>query len=1180
MAAVQEAHAATLTRTLVYEYDADSGQLNKEVVEPDDSKLCVVTTYELDSYGNRKGATTRNCDGSAGSVPGTNSEAAPPPAADLALFTKRTVGATFSSDGRFATGSSNALSQSESRAFDGRFGLPTSVTSPNSLTTYWAYDDLGRKILEKRSDGNGTHWAYEYCTSAAGPATCPTIAGAVGTYVVTATPVKAPIDLTARTHGGANGAYSKIYYDTLARPIRVQTQGYDGGGAAADIYQDTEYNTLNQISRQSRPYYAGAAAYWTKKDYDLMGRVILETQPDASKTKVTYAGLVTTVTNDKNQDSTETRNAAGQVVTVKDAYGKTLSKTWDPHGNLLTTTDAMGNVVKLEYDNKGRQTNMKDPDLGSWFYDYNALGELVKQKDAKAQITTMTYDLLGRLITKVEPSLTSNWYHDKYKDGSACDKGIGRTCEVVSNNGYVRKHGYDLYGRPVTTTSTIGSNFTAGLSYNADGRVETLTYPGSSLKLKNVYTPLGYLKQVINADTPSSVYWKADAMDAEGHLTQQTTGNLITTVNTIDPKTGRLKATKAGASGSTTYAVQNVDYDYDTLGNLKTSSDTAAGASASYTYDSLNRLKTETRLGTAVAPAQTITWYYNDIGNVTNRSDIGSYAYTVSGPSSVRPHAISSLVGTVNGASSPSYLYDANGNLTRVSTGRTMAWTSFNKVQNIIQANGSLAYLYDAEGERVKETYNQSGVLRTTVYLNPGAGAGLFYEEESSPAGTKKKHYLSAGGTTIGVLTLNTATNAWTTQYWHKDLLGSTVVVTDEVGAVTERLSYEPFGKRRKVDGGTDLLATLKGTTTRRGFTGHEMMEDVGLVNMNGRLYDPAIGRFLSADPIVQAPGNMQSYNRYAYVWNNPLAGTDPSGYQLETTYVYGTRGGGGGSNGFDYSGYLTQLNRDASKNYGRGGYGGSGAGYRPPSGVALVPLKPSSQALGPDGSTATTTSPVLGKGGLLGFINDAMACFSGDCSVLSLPGDARSLSSGAKFGTLLGEYKWDLPTLIPVVGGLYDYSKAASQGDGAGMLLAIGTIGLDLGTAGSTGTAARMELRAAKAFDGLADLAKFRAGLGLKAGEGTLARLEVNGQVFYGINAHGQPVTMGVNAITRTHAEADVFQQALNAGARDGNATLHVDRALCAACGQNGGVRSMARQLGLNEVTVITPQGTKIIRP
>jgi hypothetical protein len=75
-------------------------------------------------------------------------------------------------------------------------------------------------------------------------------------------------------------------------------------------------------------------------------------------------------------------------------------------------------------------------------------------------------------------------------------------------------------------------------------------------------------------------------------------------------------------------------------------------------------------------------------------------------------------------------------------------------------------------------------------------------------------------------------------------------------------------------------------------------------------------------------------------------------------------------------------------------------------------------------------------------------------------------------------------------------------------------------------------------------------------------------------------PVNLRVNAITRTHAEADAFQQAANAGMNGGRGTLYVDRALCPACGPNGGVRGMMRQLGLEELEVITPQGTQVIRP
>ena len=63
-----------------------------------------------------------------------------------------------------------------------------------------------------------------------------------------------------------------------------------------------------------------------------------------------------------------------------------------------------------------------------------------------------------------------------------------------------------------------------------------------------------------------------------------------------------------------------------------------------------------------------------------------------------------------------------------------------------------------------------------------------------------------------------------------------------------------------------------------RGYTGHEHMAGFGLINMNGRLYDPYLQRFLSPDPYVQEPGNAQNYNRYSYCLNNPLMYTDPSG--------------------------------------------------------------------------------------------------------------------------------------------------------------------------------------------------------------------------------------------------------------------------------------------------------------
>jgi RHS repeat-associated protein len=132
------------------------------------------------------------------------------------------------------------------------------------------------------------------------------------------------------------------------------------------------------------------------------------------------------------------------------------------------------------------------------------------------------------------------------------------------------------------------------------------------------------------------------------------------------------------------------------------------------------------------------------------------------------------------------------------------------------------------------------------------------------------------------------------TRYWAKDQLGSIVAEYGEAanGVVPDiqRFSYDVWGKRRNVDGspivGVNANASafampgnVSLTSASRGFTGHEMLDEVGLVHMNGRLYDPMIGRFMQADPIIQEPYLSQSYNRYSYVINNPLSLTDPSGF-------------------------------------------------------------------------------------------------------------------------------------------------------------------------------------------------------------------------------------------------------------------------------------------------------------
>jgi len=129
-----------------------------------------------------------------------------------------------------------------------------------------------------------------------------------------------------------------------------------------------------------------------------------------------------------------------------------------------------------------------------------------------------------------------------------------------------------------------------------------------------------------------------------------------------------------------------------------------------------------------------------------------------------------------------------------------------------------------------------------------------------------------------GMRVLQTASETLTTRYFHTDNLGSISVITDESGTVQERLAYDAWGKRRNANGTDDPTDSITSQTTR-GFTGQEELSVFGLVHLNGRVYDPFLARFTSADTITESPYSTQGWNRYSYVGNDPLAYTDPSGH-------------------------------------------------------------------------------------------------------------------------------------------------------------------------------------------------------------------------------------------------------------------------------------------------------------
>jgi RHS repeat-associated protein len=751
-------------------------------------------------------------------------------------ITTRTASTAYDIRGQFALSATNALNQSESFTYDPRFGLPLTHTGPNGLTTTWQYDDFGRKVLEIRPDGTRTRWSYRYCSGTAGGTdACP--AGAVS---LTEVKVLAADDATAIA------PITKTYKDQLDRDIAGDTQGFDG----QTIRGLTEYDALGRVKRKSRPFFlSGGLPLWTTTDYDVLNRPVLVTEPDNTALATTYSGLTTIAANALGQTKTTVKVSQGQVVVVTDAEGHSATFGYDPFGNLARAVDPAGNVAGNTYDRRGRKIALQDPDMGAWSYSYNVLDQLVSQTDAKGQTTTLSYDLLGRAIQRVEPDLTSTWTYD------TAAQGIGKLAGATTSGGYARTHSYDALGRPSTTQITVdGVSHTVTTSYDAASRVSGIQYP-SGFAVTYSYNTLGYQTQLSNA-VSGEVYWIANARDAELRLIQQTSGNGVATTQTYDILTGRLTAIQAGAGN----AVQDFGFGYDLIGNLISRSDANAALSETFGYDNLNRLRSAT-VGVDVAKLVS----YDAIGNIRSKSDVGTYSYPA--PGQPFPHAVSEISGSVINTT---FSYDSNGNLIG-GNGLSYSYASFNKPTQITRGTTTISFDHDPEHQRFK----QIAPGKTTVYL---AAAGIWIEKVIGTGGTLTwNNYFFVAGKMVG-MRVERSSGEVDTRYFHRDHLGSVAIITNETGAVVELLSYDAWGKRRHPNGQADPAGALTSQTSR-GFTGHEQLDDVGLIHMNGRVYDPLIGRFGTPDPMTESPFSTQGWNRYSYVGNSPLNFTDPSGY-------------------------------------------------------------------------------------------------------------------------------------------------------------------------------------------------------------------------------------------------------------------------------------------------------------
>jgi len=203
---------------------------------------------------------------------------------------------------------------------------------------------------------------------------------------------------------------------------------------------------------------------------------------------------------------------------------------------------------------------------------------------------------------------------------------------------------------------------------------------------------------------------------------------------------------------------------------------------------------------------------------------------------------------------------------------QNIQYNSYNKATKIKQGDYELEIFYGHDKERRKSILKQG---ENTVYTRYYLGK---YEKEINHITNTSTEYYYVGGP-MGNIAVYISENgaAPVLHYTITDHLGSIVAIADEDGDIIEEQRYDPWGVYRCPTTGTPE-ETPQLAMLFRGYTGHEMLPEFGLINMNGRLYDPALGRMLSPDNYVQSPNFTQSFNRYSYAGNNPMKYVDPDG--------------------------------------------------------------------------------------------------------------------------------------------------------------------------------------------------------------------------------------------------------------------------------------------------------------
>ncbi|PJJ80285.1 RHS repeat-associated core domain-containing protein [Mucilaginibacter auburnensis] len=780
----------------------------------------ITEDYEPDAFGNVKKKTVTTSDGS------------------------RVIKTDYDASGRFVVKLTGVDGLETNMTYNSSNGTMSSLTNSYGQTTNYDYDVWGRVTETRDYLNNKTNIGYGGVNTGSISVFKTNDEGQSNTTVINALG-----QTTSIANADVLGQYVSMAY------------GYDIYGG--------------QISR-SEPG-IGSYGQVNTTEYDNYGRVISMSSFTGKTTSISYNGLQTTV-NDGTKTVVTTRDAMGNIKSVQDPGG-TINYAYFGNGG-LKSTDYGGSAQAIEQDGWGRKTKLTDPSAGVYTYTYNEFGEPLSQTTPKG-VTNYTYLPDGRLNTRdIVSDNTNMHYVYGYNSATKLLETINLDDNIYHND-IDYTYGYDVNKRLISVVEeNPQARFAKTLTYNSLDQVANETNEAKnkannitvSKTLTYIYSH-GEVKEITNA---GNSIWKVTAQDARGHVTTALLGTALKQTNTYDSFGSPTEFRTDNVTGIPV-ELMKLGFSFDAVtANLTSRTNSAFNPTPgnpwteSFTYDNQDRLTGFNENSATVSNTQS----YDARGRITINSQLGNYTYT---GNSYQQAGLTNLSNfAINNYQ--------NRQLQQVTYNAFKAPVTINedgkeRIDFEYNGAGQRSHMYYGSTNTTKTArpfvrhYSEDGSMEITEDKVTGKTGFVFYlggDAYTAPAIWK---YEQTGGTV----------NTNGLYYLLRDYLGSIIMITDANGAVQEKRHFDAWGNIVKMENGAGVpLNALQ--ITDRGYTGHEHLQGVGLINMNARLYDPLLHRFLAPDDVMQDPFNTQNYNRYAYVLNNPLKYTDPTGNYKEET--------------------------------------------------------------------------------------------------------------------------------------------------------------------------------------------------------------------------------------------------------------------------------------------------------